>query len=61
MLSGGETGGDKPGQNSPSSIAVANLDHNDGQFFGCDGMVNVLFRATIGFDGFSMVLTPLDH
>jgi len=24
-------------------------------------MVNVYFQATIDFDGFSMVLTPLDH
>ena len=29
--------------------------------FQSDGMVNVFFQATIDFDGFSMVLTPLDH
>ena len=29
--------------------------------FQSDGMVNVYFQATIDFDGFSMVLTPLDH
>ena len=26
-----------------------------------DGMVNVFFQATINFNGFSMVLIPLDH
>ena len=29
--------------------------------FQSDGMVNVFLKATIDFDGFSMVLTPLDH
>ena len=29
--------------------------------FQSDGMVNVFFQATIDFNGFSMVLTTLDH
>ena len=29
--------------------------------FQSDGMVNVFFQATIDFNGFSMVLTKLDH
>ena len=29
--------------------------------FQSDGMVHVLFQATIDFNGFSMVLIPLDH
>ena len=29
--------------------------------FQSDGMVNVFFQATIDFNGFSMVLIPLDH
>ena len=29
--------------------------------FQSDGMVNVFFQATIDFNGFSMVLTMLDH
>ena len=29
--------------------------------FQSDGMVNVYFQATIDFNGFSMVLTLLDH
>ena len=29
--------------------------------FQSDGMVNVLFQATIEVNGFSMVLTTLDH
>ena len=29
--------------------------------FQSDGMINVFFQASIDFNGFSMVLTTLDH
>ena len=36
------------------------LDHNDGKFFSAMELL-IFFQATIDYDGFSMVLTLLDH
>ena len=37
------------------------IDHNDGQFFRAIEWLMFFFQATIDFNGFSMVLTMLDH
>ena len=37
------------------------LDHDDGQFFRAMEWLMFFFQATIDFNGFSMVLIPLDH
>ena len=42
-------------------IYVCLLDHNDGQFFRAMEWLMFFFQATIELNGFSMVLTTLDH
>ena len=37
------------------------IDHNDGQFFRAMEWLMFFFQATIELNGFSMVLTTLDH
>ena len=37
------------------------LDHDDGQFFRAMEWLMFFFQATIELNGFSMVLTTLDH
>ena len=37
------------------------VDHNDGQFFRAMEWLMFFFQTTIDFNGFSMVLTMLDH
>ena len=37
------------------------VDHNDGQFFRAMEWLMLFFKSTIAVNGFSMVLTKLDH
>ena len=37
------------------------VDHNDGQFFRAMEWLMLFFKSTIAVNGFSMVLTKMDH
>ena len=42
-------------------IIIISIRPQQWSIFQCNGMVNIFFQATIDYDGFLMVLTPLDH
>ena len=44
-----------------SMYPISAVDHNNGQFFRAREWLMFFFQATIDFNGFSMVLTTLDH
>ena len=50
-----------PSEDNPTLFEPHQFRPRRWSIFQSDGMVNVFFQATIDFDGFSMVLTPLDH